>query len=324
MKMPKRTTIAGLAGLALAVAPAVARARWATTPDPTDGRPLELPPGEELSITTSDGATLGATRSGPPGGRLVVAAHGWTEDRRIWGPMARRLIADGHQVVAYDQRGHGRSTVGADGLTIDAIAADLRAVLDFVDAHDAVITGHSMGGMAAQAFAIRHKDALAERVAALVLVSTAADGLSPTKTGLQLASHAVGSPALTRVFGSRLAGPFLVRSSVGRRAALSHLQATAQMFADTSPEVRRGFLDAMGELNLCAGLPGVTVPTVVVTGTRDTLTPVRLGRRISELVPGARLELLPGLGHQLVFEAPDRLADIVEELLSARRKTTCP
>lgn len=316
MKIPKRTTVAGLAGLALAVAPAVARARWAAAPDPTDGRPMELPLGEELSIPTPDGTTLAATRCGPTGGRLVVAVHGWTEERRIWGSMARRLVADGHQVVVYDQRGHAGSTVGSGGLTVDAIADDLRAVLDHLGAHDAVVVGHSMGGMAAQAFAIRHKDALAERVAALVLVSTAADGLSPTKAGLQLASHAVGSEALSRAFASRLAGPFLVRSSVGRRAALPHLQATAQMFAGTSPEVRRGFLDAMGELNLCPGLPGVTVPTVVVTGSRDTLTPLRLGRKISELIPGARLEVLPGLGHQLTFEAPDTLADIVEELLS--------
>jgi pimeloyl-ACP methyl ester carboxylesterase len=315
MNLSKKTTAAGLLGLAAIAVPVAARARWAAAPDPTNGRPLELPPGEELTIPTADGAELGATRSGPAGGRLVVASHGWTEDRRIWGPLARRLVADGHQVLAYDQRGHGTSTIGADGLTIDALADDLESVLEYVDARDAVIIGHSMGGMTAQAFAIRHKDVLAERVAALVLAATAADGLTPTKAGLSLASHVVGTDTLSRLFGSRLAGPFLTRSSVGRTAALSHLTATAEMFAATAPEVRRGFLDAMGPLNLCDGLPGIHIPVIIVSGTRDTLTPPRLSRTMHRLIPGSRLEVLPGLGHQLTFEAPDKLAELVEQAL---------
>jgi pimeloyl-ACP methyl ester carboxylesterase len=60
-----------------------------------------------------------------------------------------------------------------------------------------------------------------------------------------------------------------------------------------------------------AGLASVAVPTTVVIGSRDVLTPPRLGRALAAAIPGARLVELPGAGHMLPYEEPDRLAEII-------------
>jgi pimeloyl-ACP methyl ester carboxylesterase len=254
---------------------------------------------------------LAAVGSGPESGPVVVLAHGWTADHRVWGPTATRLVAAGRRVVMYDQRGHGASTVGRAGLTIDGLADDLRTVLEYLDARDAVLAGHSMGGMAVQAFALRHPDVLADRVASLVLVSTAADRVAGPGPYRTWAPWLVGRTRVTRAVGSRWAGPFLVRHAVGRRACLAHLAATAETFAATPPSVRAELLSAIVDLDLTGGLTTITTPTVVVSGTRDRLTVHRRSRTIAALIPGARLEVLRGAGHQLVFEAPDRLAELI-------------
>jgi non-heme chloroperoxidase len=289
----------------------VSRRRWSRADDPTEGRPLGLPAGSEHRVRTGDGTALAVLDMGDATQPPIVLAHGWTADRRVWAAVARRLMAEGRRVVVYDQRGHGASTIGWDGMTIEALADDLRAVLEAVDAHDSVIGGHSMGGMGAQMFALRHPDVLAERVKALVLISTAAAHVSSSQLAARATGRLMGSPAVQRAMASDTVGPFLVRGSHGRRVSLTALDATRGSWLGTRPEVRAGFLPALAHLDLTTRLPAVKIPTVVVTGSRDTLLPARRSRQIASLIPGARLEVLPGAGHQLPFETPERLAAIL-------------
>ncbi|MDQ6837502.1 MAG: alpha/beta hydrolase [Actinomycetota bacterium] len=305
-----------LAGAVGTAGPALSRRRWATNPDPTAGAPLDLPPGDEVTVPTSDGGRLAAWVMGPEDGQVVVCAHGWTAERRIWAAPARRLVAAGRRVVVYDQRGHGASTAGTDGLTIAAVGADVAAVLKHLDLRDAVVAGHSMGGMAVQSFAIEHKGVLAERVRAVALVATAGAEMG-LKALDKSAASIIASDVATRAVGNPRYGPFLVRSSFGRRPALAALQATTESFAKTPPATRTAFLDAIGSMNLHPQLGAVTAVSVVVSGTLDTLVPHARSRRTGELISGARFIPIKGAGHQLPFEAPDRLADILLDLGAA-------
>lgn len=309
------TASAVAAGLAAAGAGAavVGRRRWESAPDPTKGLPLLLPAGEERTVVAPDGTKLAVTTMSPaatgPAGRPIVLVHGWTADARMWAPVARRLVAAGRRVVVYDLRGHGRSTVGAAGTTIAALAEDLRAVLEAVDARDVVLGGHSMGGMTAQLLAIRHPDVVADRVACLVLISTAARRVVPVAAGV--VSGVVGSGALAAAMGSPVLGPLLVRGVHGKNVSLVALDATRATVQTTPSEVRSGFMRAMADMDLTPELPAIRVPTLVVSGSRDYLAlPVR-SREIAGLIPGARLEVVNGAGHQLPFERPDTLAAIL-------------
>ena len=84
-------------------------------------------------------------------------------------------------MVLYDQRGHGASTRGTAGLTIETLAHDLTAVLEATDVRDAVLAGHSMGGMTIMSLATHRPDVLKERAKATVLVATAATSLGKAR-----------------------------------------------------------------------------------------------------------------------------------------------
>jgi pimeloyl-ACP methyl ester carboxylesterase len=319
--MARRSTLLVGAGVAAAVgAVLAARAtakRWSLAEDATGGRPLSLPDGEDRVVVSADGAKLEVRIAGPAdAARTFVLTHGWTNDRRVWGAVAQRLVDHGHRVVLWNQRGHGGSTGGDDGYTIDAIGADVRAVVEQLDLHKAELVGHSMGGMATMSFLTQFPDDR-DRVAAVALVSTASGsvGVNGGAVGERIATTVISHPRLERVMESAAIGPMLVRNTVGKTAAGSHLDAVRELFIATPPEVRAGFLGAMTNMNLTDGLADLDVPAVVIVGSRDRLTPPKLSRHLVRSLPGARLVVLSQFGHMLPIEAPAELTEVLEDLL---------
>jgi pimeloyl-ACP methyl ester carboxylesterase len=291
---------------------ALARAErtWERAGDATGGRPLSLPPAAETTVRTPDGAELAVAVAGAADGPTVVLAHGWTNERRVWGEVAGRLAA-GHRVVLYDHRGHGRSTVGTAPLDLDTLADDLRLVLEHVDVRDAVVAGHSMGGMTAQAFAVRHPEVCRDRVSALVLVATACCGIGGGP--VEPPPGVVGHPLVNTALARRRLGRLAMRSALGDDPAAAQLDALAAMVRATPPEVRAELLRAMRTMDLRVPLAAVDLPVVVLSGTRDRVTPPPLSRHMVEAIPGARLVVIPGAGHQLMWEAVDEVVTAIAD-----------
>lgn len=314
MRSRTRSLLVGVtAGLAATAAAGVAATRrWTRADDPTGGQPLCLPDGTDEVVATSDGGKLQVRVAGPADGPLVVLVHCWTGDRRVWGPVARRLVEAGRRVVLYDHRGHGGSTIGEDGVTLDALAADLRAVLDHVDAREAVVAGHSMGGMTAQLYACEHADHMAEHVRGLVIVSSACDEIGRGGWHTRLANATIDLPWTDRVLAVKAIAPFFVRRTVGSTASMAHLDAVIDTLLATPPKVRRDALTSMQALDLGEHLAAIDVPVSVVVGSRDQLTPPARSRRICERIPHATLRTIPDRGHMLPIEAPDELTAILQ------------
>ena len=133
---------------------------------------------EHHFVPVDDGGRIHAVErgSGPP----VVLVHGVTLGVAAWVPQLHQL-ARTHRVVAVDQRGHGQSIAGDGGYSLERLAADLSCVLGALELRGAVVVGHSMGGMVTQLLALDHPEAVAERVAGLVLVATTAGPLLPRR-----------------------------------------------------------------------------------------------------------------------------------------------
>lgn len=283
------------------------------------GGPIpDLPAGTAFEVRSTGAASIAGRVMGPDG-PLVVLAHGWTNDSRIWSRVAHLLVAGGHQVVAYDQRGHGASSRGEAALTLAAVADDLAAVLEHVGAAEAVVVGHSMGGMAIQSLAARAPEVLATRARAVVLASTASDGLDRFGTladGVIARSmqRAVGSSWLTKVAASPVGGPMLVRLSAGVGTSRDDLRMVAAMLAATPADVREELLVAMHSMDVRAALRSLTTPTLVVSGAQDVLTPPARSRRIAELLPDGHLVSLSEHGHMLPLEAPGTVAAMIASL----------
>jgi pimeloyl-ACP methyl ester carboxylesterase len=285
-------------------------------PENEDGR-LALGWGDSLvrpatqTVRTPDGAQLAVwdIEGAGPGAPVVVLPHCWGCSHEIWIPVTRRLHEQGYRVVLYDQRGHGESTRGTAPLSIDTLAHDLAAVLEAADARDAVLGGHSMGGVTIMSLATHRPDVLRERARAVVLVSTAASSIGDrTARTAVLAGGFIGSPMITRAMNTRN-GHLLVRGVFGTDPVRAHMVLTRDLFAGCDGPVRGEFLVSLATMDLLEGVSTIDVPTTVMVGARDTLTLPKKADQIVATVPGARLVTVPDKGHMLPLEDPDAVTD---------------
>ncbi|MGW3231588.1 alpha/beta fold hydrolase [Kitasatospora sp. NPDC001095] len=286
-------------------------------------------PAEELSIRSADGIRLHVEVHGRPGAPTVVLAHGWTCSTAFWAPVIRRLT-DRYRVVAYDQRGHGRSEIPPSRARYStrALAEDLSAVLArTVPAGErAVLAGHSMGGMTIMAAGGRPD--VAERTAAAVLISTGPGDLVAELTVLP---PAVRSPGLRRLLHRQLLrsrmplGPVspvsrvaLKYATMGPGSPAGQVEATARIVHACPTAVRANWAAVLDRLDVHAGLARLAAPTAVVVGTADRLTPpVHAHRIVAELQDPQGLLLLPGVGHMSPLERPDEVAAEIHRMASA-------
>lgn len=277
---------------------------------------VALPPGRSMRVTAHDGVDLAVSVVGPDDGPTVVLSHCWMGSRRLWADVAGRLADDGHRVVLYDQRGHGESSCPDRPPTIVDLGHDLRAVLDAVGVERAVFAGHSMGGMTIQSYAAEHPEHFAARAEGVVLVATAARtlgrALPAAMVELMMGEGRSEWSRRGRV-GYRMA-----RRAHGAEARRDHVLLTLEGMAATPGIVRAGFLSAMSTMDLRHGNRTIAVPTTVVVGTRDRLTPPRMARQLAESIDGSRLVVLPQMGHMLPLEAPDLLVDAIRATVGQR------
>jgi non-heme chloroperoxidase len=267
-------------------------------------------PPAQLAVSTLDGATLAVWDIGS--GPTVVLPHCWGCTHAVWIPVARRLVESGHRVVLYDQRGHGASSLGTAQLSIETLAHDLSAVLEERSVTDAVLAGHSMGGMTIMALATYRPDTLVERARAIVLVATAAADMGTGAAAAErVAAGLIGSPAIALALHSP-AGNRFIRGVFGTDPVRSHMDLTRTLFAGTVPQVRAGFFAAMSTMNLLEGIATIGIPTTVMIGSLDRLTAPARSDQMVAAIPGARLVTLPGRGHMLPLEDADAVADEIE------------
>jgi non-heme chloroperoxidase len=311
--------VAGVAGALYAGERAVAaRMRRRGLGDPADD-PLAPEFDRETRIDCHDGGELYVIERGHPDDPPIVLCHGITLSSRVWARQFRSLPEAGFRVVAIDGRGHGQSTVGDSGHSIANLAADLQSVLHTLDLHDALLVGHSMGGMAVQAFAVHHPEDLAARVSGLVLLSTSprafVSDAHRTRRGLERVSGLV--PDVGAVMRQRNLGLLVARLGFGDDPDPRCVDATREMLGQCSHDTIRLAGRALLELDVTAGLRELDVPTLVVVGSADLITPPRDARQIADLVPGARLVEMPRAGHMLMYERTEELDALVVDFARA-------
>jgi non-heme chloroperoxidase len=233
----------------------------------------------------------------------------------VWVKQFEALPEAGFRVTAFDHRGHGDSEIGTTGHSIDNLAADVRTVLEALDIRGAVLVGHSMGGVAAQAYAIRYPEHAAERLNGIVLLSTLyrvrIGEMRRLRAMIELVSER--TPDLGSVLRRRDLGLLLARIGFGADPQPSHVELTRQMIVACAADTSRGAPRALLGLDFTRDLPNITIPTLVVCGTADVLTPASDARRIAKLIPGARLELFPRAGHMLMLERTEQLDALITD-----------
>jgi pimeloyl-ACP methyl ester carboxylesterase len=273
-----------------------------------DVGPVESFDGTKLHVAVVDG-------DGP----TIVFAHGFSLNMTLWHYQIRDLPPT-FRLVLFDQRGHGRSERAKDGdWSLDALARDLEAVIRAHGGADPVaVVGHSMGGMALLRFCELYPELIGTKVAALGLVNTtAADvmgGMFPrrVKAAVQMiqegAVRALASNA-GRVDALRgrtrdLAYIAVRAAGLGPKALPSVVEFTDRMLSGTPSEVWAKLLPALLGLDVSKVLDVIDVPTLVVTGTHDKLTPPGAAERIAAGIKGAEFVVIQEAGHMAMLERP--------------------
>jgi pimeloyl-ACP methyl ester carboxylesterase len=239
-----------------------------------------------------------------------VLAHGIALTLGEWNLVTDLLRADGYRVLAFDARGHGQSTIGAQGISAPVMAADLTAVLVATSTTDAILVGHSMGGFLALE-AVLEVPGMRERLAGLVLVATFAGDILDGAPQNRAEAPILRSRLLPRLGANPTIGTLFAASFFGPTPSPAMLTAFLHMVLGHDHEPLLPLLEAFTSEDLLARLPQVDLPTVIVCGSADRTTPPRDSRRMAAAIPGARSVWVPGAGHMLPWEAPTAIQDAV-------------
>ncbi len=203
------------------------------------------------------------------------------------------------RLIRFDHRGHGRSPVPPGPYSIADLGRDVLALMDRLELERASYCGLSIGGMIGQWLAINAP----QRIEKLILICTAAF-LPPRSNWLERAEivRAAGSPQALAdtVVGRWFTPPF----------AQTHAEIVARyraMIVATPGEGYASCCEAIADLDVRAGLPSVTAPTLVIAGAEDPSIPAEHGEAIAQAIPGARIEVLDPAAH---LASVERAADV--------------
>ncbi len=259
-------------------------------------------------------------RAGPteaPRG-CIVFLHGFPFDASVWKHQLDRL-PPGWRALAPDLRGFGSTPIGdlpgevssgrkAGGgiaradepvLTMDRLAEDVAALVHEQAAGPAVVCGLSMGGYVAFSLWRRHP----ELVRALVLADTRAETDSD-----EARENRRRTAQLTRDDGAAAAAASMLTSLLAPGTLSNAADAvghTEAMILNTTPATLIAALAGMASRHdSTRDLAGITVPTLVLVGEHDSITPPDVARSMAEAIPGAELAILPDAGHLACLENP--------------------
>lgn len=285
-------------------------------------------------MKTFDGLRLDVRTYGPADAPLtVVLAHCWTLNQADWHYQIRDLqreFGHGIRIVTWDHRGHGASdpTPKAD-CTIDHLARDMADVIErYAAPGKLVLAGHSIGGMTMMALAEQRPE-IFDRVVGAAFVATSSGRLDTVTLGLPemgtfLRSQiprvlAFRSRTLTK--RARRRAPIIERRIVrnflfGKPLRLVDTALTVEGIINSPAATMVGFYENCMTHERTAALKVYDgIPTHVLVGTRDVLTPPDHGRRIAENIEGAVLTLVPDAGHMLPLERDELVSGVLIRLV---------
>jgi pimeloyl-ACP methyl ester carboxylesterase len=239
----------------------------------------------------------------------LVLLHPFPTNHRFWLGVAD-MLASRYRLIAYDLRGHGDSTPGRGPATMEKHAADLARLCDVIKLKQAIFAGVSIGGYVLFEFWRRYR----ERVAALILSDTRAT--PDTEEG-----RATRLKSVEDVLQN---GPAPFVESMVPKLLGQHTR-------DNRPDVVEGARKMMAKMT-AAGiaavqqgmaarpdsvptLPTIHVPTLVLVGAEDTLTPLSDSQFMQERIPGSRLEVVPRAGHFAIYEQRNVAGKVLREFL---------
>ena len=278
-------------------------------------------------VVTPDGVEIFYRDLGT--GKPVVLIHGWPLSGDSWDYQANYLTENGLRVIDYDRRGFGRSGQTGKGYDYDTLAADLHALIEKLDLHDATLVGFSMGGGEVVRYLSRYG---VSRVTKAVLVSAVTPYLLKTGDNPEGVDAKVfegietnlrkDRPAFLKEFGPKFYGRSVVHHTVSEPT----LEWTQQMALTGSLRSTLATAKSWSTTDFREEMKQISIPVLVIHGTSDSTVPIDVaGRRSAKILPNATLTEYDGEPHGLFITAADRLnADLLQFVGGPREPISTP
>jgi 3-oxoadipate enol-lactonase len=243
---------------------------------------------------------------GPP----LLLIMGMSGTKHHWGDRVLEELRRDFDTIVYDHRDAGDSTKTGAPFAIADLAEDAAGLLKALDLDSAHVMGISMGGMVAQELTLAHP----ERIRSLTLGCTYCGGEGSSLTSEDVLRRlAEGMSSGDRELAVRTAWEVNVSPAYAAdKDAYARFLANGMRYAMPVAVIMEQ-MRAITAHDTSARLPELRTPTLVVHGTLDEMLPVQNGHMIAGLIPGARLEILEGIGHMYFLEEPERSAQFVRE-----------
>ncbi len=241
-------------------------------------------------------------------GPVVLLIHGVGADGTSWDRIAGNLVPR-FRVLRLDLRGHGRSGHIEGGLSLDDFVQDVADVLAACNAASAHVVGFSLGGIIAQAMALRHPD----KVDRLVLLSAVAGRTDAERERVRQRLEVLRTQGVTAIVGAaqdRWFTPGFISNNpdvVARRM---------QQLQQNHPASYAAAYTVFSTSDLGAALHAIRHPTLIATGEHDAGSSPRMARFMHAEIHGSRLEILPALRHSILLEAPDVVTRLLLDFLA--------
>ncbi|GAB4455950.1 MAG: alpha/beta hydrolase [Armatimonadaceae bacterium] len=263
-----------------------------------------------MPINTVDQMRLYVREYGDPTGQTYLCLHGWPNRGTVWQGFAEAL-GDAF-VLAPDFRGYGDSNKPEDGYTCATFAEDFCSLIAEREVRDFVLVGHSMGGKIAQLVAARQPEGL-KAVVLVCPVPLIATPVPEEKKAAQrqvftdFREHQESAPLESLLFGMA-AQPLPPTYQNELRSGAEEASLTAIL----------AWIDVMREEDFSAELPKIATPALVLHGEKDPLRSESLLReQVADHITGAKLDILPHVGHLPHLEDRETLAKRVQEFVAA-------
>jgi 3-oxoadipate enol-lactonase len=261
-----------------------------------------------MTITNVNGHDIAYDDTGT--GTPVILLHGYPFNRSLWRKQAA-AFSDTYRLITPDLRGHGESEA-TDSVTLNEMAVDVAGLLDTLGIERAVVGGLSMGGYVALAFQKQFPD----RVRALVLADTRAQSdNSEARAGREQQAQTAIREGMAPIAEGMLSKLFAPETPATNSSVVSFVR---EMMLKTNPKGAAAALRAMAvREDHTEHLGEIRIPTLILVGAHDVITPSALSEEMHRRIAGSQLEIIAGAGHVSNLERPDEFNRALKTFLDA-------